>query len=86
MARLNHDESLALVRAFVRGQNLLKGCALDCARMALPETPGDRQFTALTKAVKDKEQALRTTFMRTMVEVGLIEELTNEELFNVGMK
>lgn len=86
MARLNHEESIALARAFVRGQNLLKGTALDCIRMALPETQEDRQFKQIEKTIKDKEQALRTTFMKTMVEVGLIEELTNEELFSQAMR
>ena len=86
MAKLNKEETLALTRIFVRAQNLLKGCALDTLRMVAPETPEDRQFTAMTKAVKDKEQALRKVFMSALVEAGISEELSNEELFNQAMK
>jgi len=86
MARLNHQESLAFVRAFVRGQNLLKGQALDLARVALPPTESDRQFIQFEKTMKDKESSLRGTFVKAMVDMGIIEELTNEELFNQAMK
>jgi hypothetical protein len=88
MARLNKEESLALARVFVRAQNSIKGTALDCLRMAMPAVPGesDRQFNQVEKTVKDKESSIRGVFLKAMVDAGVIEELTNEEIFNSAMK
>ncbi len=83
MARLSREESLALVRVFVRAQNSIKGQALDQARMAFPVQENDRQFVQFEKSLKDKEGSLRLVFLKAMVEAELIEELTNAEIFEM---
>lgn len=84
MAKLTRDESVALLRLFIRGQNELKGVALDMARAAFPETPEDRQFTQFQKTLKDRESGLRNVFREVLVEAGVIEHIDNADLF--GMK
>jgi len=83
VAKLTKEESVALLKVFVRAQNALKGCALDLGRAAFPPTPEDRQFTQFEKTVKDKESALRNVFRGALVEAGVIEAVSNEELFNM---
>ncbi len=70
MAKLDPGQTLALARLFVRSQNLLKGKAIDEARLALPS---DRQFEQFKKTMKDHESGLRRVFMNALVTAGLIE-------------
>lgn len=83
MAKLTKDESVELLKVFVRAQNSLKGCALDLARVAFPETSDDRQFKQFEKTIKDKESAIRNVFREALVEAGIIEFVDNKELFTM---
>lgn len=86
MARLNRADSLALLHAFVRAQNLLKGICLDQARMAFPPVEGDRQFKQFEKSLKDRATNLRQVFARSLADEGVIEVLSNEDIFNTSLK
>lgn len=80
MARLSRAESAALLKLFSREQNLLKGTFIDLARLAVPQTREDRQFRQIRKSTLDAEAALRGHFMNSLVEAGIIEPLTMEEV------
>ena len=84
MAKLSRIESIQLVKLIVKGQNVLKGTALDMARQSFP-TPGDgndRQFEQFKKTLKDSESGLRTVMLSSLVQDGIIEPVSAEEIFN----
>ena len=83
MPKLSHDESLALLRLIVRGQNTLKGEALDLGRLALPQTKSDRQFKEFSTRMKSTESAIRAHLAKALVEAGVTEDINNETLFSM---
>lgn len=71
MAKLTADQTLTLLRLFVRSNNLLKGQALDLARVAFAQ---ERQYDQFKKTLKDKESGLRKAFVDALVSAGLTDD------------
>ena len=80
MAKLTKAESTAILRLFIRSQNILKGKALDMARLAFPVSKEDRQHREFQKTLRGLEATLRRNFIDSLLESGIIEAVPQDEL------